>query len=73
MKERKPLRLFSCGHEGKYIFGLSVVIANNKKAALKLLKAKLTEMKMPTDENEISCEEIDLTIPSVHVLFDGVY
>jgi hypothetical protein len=67
------LKLFSCGHEGKFIFGLSIVVASNKRAALKLLKAKLIEMKMPTDDNEISCEEIDLTVPSVHVLFDGVY
>ena len=69
----KPMKLFSCGHDGKFIFGLSIVIAPSKRTALKLLKEKLKQLNISTIDNEISCEEIDMTAPSVHVIFDGVY
>lgn len=69
--QQKPLRLFKFYHDGKWTFGVSVVVATSKPQAVKLLKAKLTEMKLATDE--LDCEEIDITQPGVNVLFDGVY
>jgi hypothetical protein len=68
----KPLRLFKCDHAGKFVFGMSVVVAPTKNAAIKLLKAALSEAHISTDE-EINCQEIDLTQPGVHMMFDGLW
>ena len=68
---QKPLRLFKFYHDGKWTFGVSVVVATSKQAAVRLLKKKLKEMKLATDE--LDCEEIDITQVRVNVLFDGVY
>lgn len=73
MGSSKPLKLFSCGHDGKFIFGMSIVVASSKRTALKLLKERLKQLGMSTIDNEISCDEIDLNTPDVYVLFDGVY
>ena len=71
----KPLKLFKADHDGNMIFGISVVVAATKQQAMKLLRKKLEELKVGKDlsKDSIDMEEIDLTIPSVHVLFDGVY
>ena len=71
MTVTKPLRLFKFYHDGTWTFGVSIVVATSKPQAVKLLKAKLTEMKLATDE--LDCEEIDITRVGVNVLFDGVY
>jgi hypothetical protein len=67
----KPLRLFKFYHDGTWTFGISVVVAHTKQQAVKLLKARLLELKLATDE--LDCEEIDISQSGVHVLCDGVY
>lgn len=74
----KQLKVFHCSHDGNLLFGISVVVATSKNAAKKLLIAELDKLKVgttPTEKtkDEIVIEELDLTVPSVTVLFDGVY
>lgn len=70
---KKPLKLFHCTHDGKVIFGISVVLAKSKKTALTMLKNKLTELYIDARDSDIDITELDVCTAGVHVLFDGVY
>lgn len=67
----KPLKIFSCSHEGKYVFGMSVIAATSKSVAKKLLAKELAKQKLSCDE--MIMEELDCSVPGVHMLFDGIY
>lgn len=64
-------KLFKFFHDGKWTFGVSLVIAETRPKAFKLLKAKLKELGLALDN--IECEELDATKASVTLLVDGVY
>jgi len=70
---KKQLKLFHCTHDGKVIFGISIVLATSKKAATTMLKKKLASIYIDAKDSEINITEIDINTPSVQVLFDGVY
>jgi len=67
----KPLKIYACYHDGKYVFGTSVIAATTKSAAKKLLFKELTKQKLSCDN--VIIEQIDCSVPSVHMLFDGIY
>ena len=73
--ETKQLKLFIANHDGKYVFGISAVVASSKQTARKMVLKELARLKIGTDflGEELELEQIDLTKPAVHVLFDGAY
>lgn len=72
----KPLKLFKAEHDGKWVFGCSVILAATRSQAMKMMRTELKNMKVcvpSVDVDDIELTEISMLVPAVHVLFDGIY
>ena len=71
------MKVFLAEHDGKVVFGLSLVVASSKQKAKKLMLAKIEELKAEANkksfDGEVELTELDVTQPGVRVLFDGIY
>lgn len=67
------MKIFYCQHDGVYLPGISVVVADDEIRARELLDKKLLDLKLkPSTERAYKLTEITLQ-ESVHMLFDGNY
>ena len=68
---RHSARVFAARHDGHYLGGYSVVIAESAEEAYRMMRLELANLKL--DEEDIEIEEVSLDFPSVTVQFDGDY
>lgn len=71
MARRKKLKVFTANHEGHWLGGCSVVVAENKDEAYEILSKELGYQGLNVSYGAI--QEIDLYTPAAHVLFNGDY
>ena len=72
MTRRKKLKVYRALHDGVWLGGCSVIVAENKEQAVDMLNEAL-EAEGLSKARSGDVVEIDLYTPSVHILFDGDY
>jgi hypothetical protein len=66
------MKVYAMEHDGHYLAGYSVVVAESDEQAEELMRRGLEEAKLPS-EGTIKCVEIDTTTIGVTMLWNGDY
>jgi hypothetical protein len=66
------LNVYEVHHDGVYLNGVSIVVAESEERALSLVKFELTERKLSTRDIRLA-QKYDLTNQKCHVVWNGDY
>lgn len=66
------MKVFAIEHDGVYLGGFAVVVADSIEAANSMMKKLLIEMKLDPDKN-YKVSAIDTNNPGVYLLWNGDY